>query len=91
MGLIRSLQFHRCPFGDVALEDSDGDGFHESLVHVEPRRVCMFRVQDEHACIQDTHLFEHEFVKIFPTVFPLLSDLACQQIRRGGCWTPVQQ
>ena len=63
-------------FGDVALEDSDGDGFHEGLVHVEPRRVCMFRVKGEHACIQDTTSFEQEFVKIFPTVFPLLSELS---------------
>ena len=63
-------------FGDVALEDVDGDGFHEGLVHVESRRVCMFRVKDEHACIQDTTSFEHEFVKIFPTVFPLLSELS---------------
>jgi len=27
-------------FGDVALEDVDGDGFHEGLVRVESRRVC---------------------------------------------------
>ena len=35
-----------------------------------------FGVRDEHACIQDTTSFEHDFVKIFPTVFPLLSELS---------------
>ena len=63
-------------FGDVALEDVDSEGFHEGLVHADSKRVCMFRVKNEHVCNHGATSFEHEFVKIFPTVFPLLSELS---------------
>ena len=63
-------------FGDVTLEDVGSEGFHEGLVHADSRKVCMFRMKDEQFCNQNTTSFEHEFVKIFPTVFPLLSELS---------------
>ena len=63
-------------FGDAILEDVDSEGFHEGLVHADSKRVCMFRVKDDHVCSHDTTSFEHEFVKIFSTVFPLLSELS---------------
>ena len=63
-------------FGGAVLEDVDSEGFHEGLIHTDSRRVCMFKVKSDHVCKHDTTSFEHEFVKFFPIVFPLLSELS---------------
>ena len=44
-------------FRDAILEDVDSEGFHEGLVHTDSKRVCMFRVKNDHVCSHDTTSF----------------------------------
>ena len=62
-------------FGGLCLPDVASEGFHEGLVHDSPRRVRVFDFKGQF-CNRETTSFEHEFVKVFPTVFPLLSELS---------------
>ena len=62
-------------FGNLSLPDVASEGFHEGLVHDSSRRVRVFDLKGQF-CNRETTSFEHEFVKVFPTVFPLLSELS---------------